>query len=161
TQDVVRRMAEYNERPVVFALSNPTSKAECTASDAYEWSDGRAVFSSGSPFAPVRHQDRTLVPGQGNNAYIFPGVGLGVLAVEARHVTDEMFMAAARTLADLVSEEQLGTGCIYPPLREIREVSAAIAVAVAEVAQAQELARVPRPADLEAHVRALMYSPVY
>ncbi|MGM0384580.1 MAG: NAD-dependent malic enzyme, partial [Actinomycetota bacterium] len=86
TQDVVRRMAEYNERPVVFALSNPTSKAECTASHAYEWSDGRAVFSSGSPFAPVRHQDRTLVPGQGNNAYIFPGVGLGVLAVEARHV---------------------------------------------------------------------------
>lgn len=161
TQDVVRRMAEHNERPVIFALSNPTSKAECTASRAYEWSEGRAVFSSGSPFAPVRHRGRTFVPGQGNNAYIFPGVGLGVLAVEARHVTDEMFMAAARTLAGLVSDEQLGTGCIYPPLREIREVSAWIAVAVAEVAHAQELARVPRPADLEAHVRDLMYSPVY
>jgi malate dehydrogenase (oxaloacetate-decarboxylating)(NADP+) len=161
TKDVVHRMAAHNERPVVFALSNPTSKAECTASRAYEWSEGRAVFSSGSPFAPVRYGDRTLVPGQGNNAYIFPGVGLGVIAVAARQVTDGMFMAAARTLAGLVSEEQLDTGCIYPPLREIREVSAAIAVAVAEVALAEGVAGVPRPGDLEAHVRSLMYSPVY
>lgn len=159
TQDVVRRMAEYNERPAIFALSNPTSKAECTASRAYEWSDGRAVFASGSPFAPVQYEGRTLVPGQGNNAYIFPGIGLGVIAVEAARVTDEMFMAAARTLAGLVTEEQLATGSLYPPLREIREVSAAIAVAVAEVAHAQGLARVPRPDDLEATVRGLMYSP--
>ena len=161
TQDVVRRMAELNDRPVIFALSNPTSKAECTASHAYEWSDGRAVFSSGSPFAPVQYQGRTLVPGQGNNAYIFPGVGLGVTAVEATHVTEEMFMAAARKLADLVSQDQLATGNLYPPLRNIRDVSAEIAVAVAELAYAQGLARVPRPEDLEAHIRSTMYSPVY
>ena len=161
TQDVVRRMAELNERPVIFALSNPTSKAECTASHAYEWSDGRAVFSSGSPFAPVQYQGRTLVPGQGNNAYIFPGVGLGVIAVEAAHVTEEMFMAAARKLADLVSLDQLDTGNLYPPLRNIRDVSAEIAVTVAELAYAQGLARAPRPHDLEAHIRSTMYSPVY
>jgi malate dehydrogenase (oxaloacetate-decarboxylating)(NADP+) len=161
TQDVVRRMAELNERPVIFALSNPTSKAECTASRAYEWSDGRAVFSSGSPFAPVQYQGRTLVPGQGNNAYIFPGVGLGVIAVEAAHVTEEMFMAAARKLADLVSQDQLATGNLYPLLRNIRYVSAEIAVTVAEVAYAQGLARVPRPRNLEAHIHSTMYSPVY
>ena len=161
TQDVVRTMADYNDRPVIFALSNPTSKAECTASRAYEWSDGRAIFSSGSPFGPVEYNGRTYVPGQGNNAYIFPGVGLGVIAVEAHHVPDEMFMAAARTLASLVTEEQLETGCLYPPLRQIRDVSAAIAVAVAEVAYEHGLARVPRPADLEEHVRAQMYDPVY
>jgi len=161
TQDVVRRMAELNDRPVIFALSNPTSKAECTASRAYEWSDGRAVFSSGSPFAPVQYEGRTLVPGQGNNAYIFPGVGLGVTAVEAAHVTEEMFMAAARKLAGLVSHDQLATGNLYPLLRNIRDVSAQIAVAVAEVAYAQGLARVPRPQNLEAHIRSTMYSPVY
>jgi malate dehydrogenase (oxaloacetate-decarboxylating)(NADP+) len=161
TQDVVRRMAELNERPVIFALSNPTSKAECTASRAYEWSDGRAVFSSGSPFDPVQYQGRTLVPGQGNNAYIFPGVGLGVIAVEAAHVTEEMFMAAARKLADLVSQDQLATGNLYPLLRNIRGVSAEIAVTVAQVAYAQGLARVPRPQNLEAHIRSTMYSPVY
>lgn len=161
TQEVVRRMAELNERPVIFALSNPTSKAECTAARAYEWTEGRAVFSSGSPFAPVEYRGRTLVPGQGNNAYIFPGVGLGVTAVEAARVTDEMFMVAARTLADLVSKEQLASGSLYPPLRDIREVSARIAVAVAELAHDQGLARVPRPADLGARVRERMWSPVY
>lgn len=161
TQDVVRRMAELNDRPVIFALSNPTSKAECTASRAYEWSDGRAVFSSGSPFAPVQYQGRTLVPGQGNNAYIFPGVGLGVTAVEATRVTQEMFMAAARTLADLVSQDQLDTGNLYPLLRNIRDVSAQIAVTVAELAYEQGCARVPRPQDLEAHIRSTMYSPAY
>lgn len=161
TQDVVQRMSGLNDRPVIFALSNPTSKAECSASRAYEWSEGRAVFSSGSPFAPVEHQGRTFVPGQGNNAYIFPGVGLGVLAVEAAHVTEEMFMAAARRLADLVSPEQLASGNLYPLLGSIRDVSAQIAVSVAEVAYAQGLAHVPRPQDLEAHIRSTMWSPVY
>ncbi len=161
TQEVVRRMAELNERPAIFALSNPTSKAECTAARAYEWTEGRAVFSSGSPFAPVEYQGRTLVPGQGNNAYIFPGVGLGVTAVESGRVTDEMFMVAARTLAGLVSEDHLASGSLYPPLRDIREISAAIAVAVAELAHSQGLARVPRPEDLAAQVRDRMWSPVY
>lgn len=161
TQEVVRRMGEVNERPVIFALSNPTSKAECTAARAYEWSGGRAVFASGSPFAPVACGGRVLVPGQGNNAYIFPGVGLGVIAVGASRVTDEMFMAAARALAGQVSEEQVARGSVYPPLREIREVSVGIAVAVAEVACAQGVARVSPPADLEAHIRAHMFNPVY
>jgi len=161
TQEVVRRMGEVNERPVIFALSNPTSKAECTAARAYEWSGGRAVFASGSPFAPVECGGRVLVPGQGNNAYIFPGVGLGVIAVGASRVTDEMFMAAARALAGQVSEEQVARGSVYPPLREIREVSVGIAVAVAEVACAQGVARVSPPADLEAHIRAHMFNPVY
>lgn len=161
TADVVRLMARLNERPVVFALSNPTSKAECTAAQAYEWSEGRAVFASGSPFAPVEVDGRTLVPGQGNNAYIFPGVGLGVVGVAAARVTDEMFMAAARTLAEQVAEGDLTAGRVYPPLQEIRQVSLAIAVAVAEVAYAQGLARVPRPDDLAAHLRAQMFDPVY
>lgn len=161
TRDVVVRMTEHTPQPVIFALSNPTSKAECTARDAYEWSGGRAVFASGSPFPAVEVQGRTLVPGQGNNAYIFPGIGLGAVAVEARTITLEMFMAAARSLAGQVSEEQLAAGTVYPPLRSIRHVSVDIAVAVAEVAYAQGLARVPRPDDLEAHIRAQMYSPVY
>lgn len=161
TEAVVRRMADLNDRPVVFALSNPTSKAECTAAQAYSWSDGRAVFAGGSPFAPVEHEGRTLVPGQGNNAYIFPGLGLGVVAVEAAHVTDEMFMAAAHTLAARVSDQDLDSGSVYPPLREIRNVSLAIAVAVAEVAYAQGLARVPRPGDLAAYIRSQMFDPVY
>lgn len=161
TQDVVQCMAELNDRPVIFALSNPTSKAECTASRAYEWSGGRAIFSSGSPFAPVQYQGRTLAPGQGNNAYIFPGVGLGVIAVEAAHVTEEMFMAAAQKLAELVSQDQLATGNLYPLLRNIRDVSVEIAVSVAELAYAQGMARVSRPQDLKAHVRSTMYSPVY
>jgi len=161
TPDVVRLMAEYNERPVVFALSNPTSKAECTAVQAYESSEGRAIFASGSPFAPVEFQGRTLVPGQGNNAYIFPGVGLGVIAVEASHVTDEMFMAAAHTLAGQVAEDDLAAGRVYPPLQEIRDISVDIAVAVAEVAYAQGRAGLPRPEDLREHIRAQMWSPVY
>lgn len=161
TQDVVGRMTELNDRPVIFALSNPTSKSECTASRAYEWSEGRAIFASGSPFAPVQYQGRTLVPGQGNNAYIFPGVGLGVIAVEAARVTEEMFMAASRKLADLVSEDRLATGNLYPLLRNIRDVSVEIASSVAEMAYAQGLARVPRPQDLTAHIRSTMYSPAY
>ncbi len=159
---VVSSRTDLNENKQRFAHdAAPAAKAECTASRAYEWSDGRAVFSSGSPFAPVQYQGRTLVPGQGNNAYIFPGVGLGVIAVEATHVTEEMFMAAARKLADLVSQDQLATGNLYPLLRNIRDVSAEIAVTVAQVAYAQGLARVPRPQDLVAHIRSTMYSPVY
>ncbi len=160
-QAVLQAMAQQNHRPIVFALSNPTSKAECTAQQAYTWTEGRAIFASGSPFAPVTLGEKTYVPGQGNNAYIFPGVGLGALACGARRVIDEMFFAAARALADQVSEADLAQGLIYPPIGSIRQVSAAIAVAVAKVAYQRGLAAEPEPDDLPAYIEAQMYVPRY
>lgn len=161
TRDVLEAMARYNERPIVFALSNPTSKAECTAREAYQWTEGRAIYASGSPFEPVTFNGRTYRPGQGNNAYIFPGVGLSALACSSSRITDEMFAAAASTLSQLVEEEDLAQGLIYPPLTKIRPVSLQIAIAVAKVAYEQGIAQIPRPADLESHIRSLMYDPDY
>jgi malate dehydrogenase (oxaloacetate-decarboxylating)(NADP+) len=161
TQPIVEAMARVNRRPIVLALSNPTSKSECTAEQAYEWSEGRAIFASGSPFKPVEYKGRTFVPGQGNNAYVFPGVGLGVIASHATRVTDEMFFAAAKTLAGMVTEKDYDQGRIYPELGRIREVSAAIALAVAEVVFQRGLTAMKRPADLHAHIKAQMYDPTY
>lgn len=161
TQPVVEAMARANKHPIIFALSNPTSKSECTAEEAYTWTDGRAIYASGSPFPPVTYGGKTYVPGQGNNAYIFPGVGLGVIASEASRVTDEMFFVAAKTLATLVSEEDHAQGRIYPCLDRIREVSTAIAVAVAEVAFRNGLTTMKRPDDLPAYIAAQMYDPAY
>jgi malate dehydrogenase (oxaloacetate-decarboxylating)(NADP+) len=155
TRGVLEAMGEHNERPIVFALSNPTEKSECTAREAYEATEGRAIFASGSPFEPVDYGGRTLVPGQANNAYIFPGVGLGVVTCRARSVTDEMFFAAARALAEEVIPSDLEQGRVYPALKEIRRVSAAIATAVAEVALE------PRPDDLRGHLESRMYQPDY
>ena len=160
-REVVTEMARLNARPIVFALSNPTSKSECTAEQAYAWSGGRALFASGSPFDPVTLDGQRHVPRQGNNSYIFPGVGLGVVAVRSSRVTDEMFMAAARTLAEHVSAADLAQGSLYPPLNRVREVSAHIAAAVAEVAFAQGHAGIDRPADLLDQVRRQMYDPDY
>ncbi|MEN8145548.1 MAG: NAD-dependent malic enzyme [Gemmatimonadota bacterium] len=159
--EAVSRMAEINDRPAIFALSNPTSLAECTAEQAYEWSAGRAIFASGSPFPAVRMDGQEFRPGQGNNAYIFPGVGLGVVSVRATRVTDEMFLSAAEALAELVSEDDLAAGAVYPPLSQIRSVSLHIAVAVAETAYEQDLAREPKPDDLESFIEAQMYDPRY
>ena len=161
TQEVIEEMSRLNERPIVFALSNPTSKSECTAEQAYAWSGGRALFASGSPFGPVTLEGRYYVPRQGNNSYIFPGVGLGVVAVRSSRVTDEMFMAAARTLADHVSEADLAQGSLYPPLNRVRAVSAHIAAAVAEVAFRSGLAGMERPDNLVEFMRAQMYEPRY
>lgn len=161
TRKVLTDMAAFNERPIVFALSNPTSKAECTAKEAYAWTEGRAVFASGSPFGPVRLEGKTFEPGQGNNAYVFPGVGLAVTACRARHVTDEMFLAASRALAAEVTAADLERGGVYPPLKRIREVSLKIACAVAAVAFDQGLAGVDMPQDVEGFIRSWMYEPVY
>jgi malate dehydrogenase (oxaloacetate-decarboxylating)(NADP+) len=161
TRDVIEAMSEINERPLIFALSNPTSKSECTAEQAFEWSGGRAVFASGSPFAAVEYNGRTFAPSQANNAYIFPGLGLGAIASGARRITNEMFMAAAATLADSVGGADLARGSVFPPLDRIRAISVSIAVAVATLAYERGLATEPRPPDLRAAVERLMYSPTY
>ena len=161
TKEVVEAVAQINPNPVVFALSNPTSKAECTAEQAYTWSKGTAIFASGSPFPAVEFEGRTMVPGQGNNVYIFPGVGMGVLASASRVVTDEMFLAAARSLAAMVSEEELAVGRVFPTLTNIRAVSLRIATAVAQIAHDSGYARVPRPADIEADIKQRMFEPEY
>jgi len=161
TREIIEHMAKYNERPIIFALSNPTSKSECTAEEAYTYSGGRAIFASGSPFPSFRLYGKTFNPGQGNNSYIFPGVGLGVVVSGARHVTDEMFAAAALALADQVTEEEMRAGRIYPVLSRIRDVSLGIAAAVAEIAWREGLATQPEPADVEQAIRDFMYEPEY
>ncbi len=161
TQPILEAMARINPRPLVFSLSNPTTNTECTAAEAYNWTEGRAIFASGSPFDPVIYEGKRLVPTQGNNVYIFPGVGVGAIACGSRHLTDEMFFRAAKTLAAEVSEDDLAQGSLYPPLAKIREVSVKVAAAVAEVAYEAGLATKPRPEDLAAYIKSLMYEPKY
>ncbi|CAE5964869.1 unnamed protein product [Arabidopsis lyrata] len=162
TQDVVETMAELNEKPIILSLSNPTSQSECTAEQAYTWSQGRAIFASGSPFAPVEYEGKTFVPGQANNAYIFPGFGLGLIMSGTIRVHDDMLLAASEALAEELMEEHYEKGMIYPPFRNIRKISARIAAKVAAKAYELGLAtRLPQPKELEQCAESSMYSPSY
>lgn len=165
TEDIVREMAARVERPIIFPLSNPTVKAECTASQAYDWTDGRCVFASGSPFDPVEMDDgRIYYPSQCNNMYIFPGLGLGATLCGARKVTDRMLYVAAEALATFLSAEDLERGVVFPSLQSIRAVSHRIAVAVIEEAIREGLATKVTPEDaqnLNAFVSRKQYFPEY
>ena len=161
SREVIEAIAEINERPIVFPYSNPTSRSECTAEEAYRWSGGRAVFASGSPFPPVEIAGRRFIPGQGNNVYIFPAMGMAVFATEAKRVTEEMFIVAAKAVAEQVTEENLATGLIYPPQNRILEASLHVAERVAAYIFDKGLARVPRPDDIGALIRSRAYRPAY
>ncbi|XP_064297475.1 NADP-dependent malic enzyme, mitochondrial isoform X2 [Phalacrocorax carbo] len=163
TEKILKDMAAFNERPIVFALSNPTSKAECTAEQCYRLTEGRGIFASGSPFSKVTLPNgQTFFPGQGNNAYVFPGVALGVIACGVRHISDDIFLLTAESIAAEVTEQNLAEGRLYPPLDSIREVSLKIAVKIVDWAYRHGLASwYPEPADKEAFVKRLIYSPDY
>lgn len=161
TQQVIENMNAINERPIIFPYSNPTSHSECTAEQAYTWSRGEAIFASGSPFAPVTYNGKTYTPGQGNNVFIFPALGLAIYATEAKRVTDEMLLTASEAVAEQISEEDFAKGLIYPPIKNIREVSVNVAVKVAEEIFKSGLARVKKPKDIRKFIKSKMYEPVY
>jgi malate dehydrogenase (oxaloacetate-decarboxylating)(NADP+) len=161
THEVIETMAELNQRPIIFPYSNPTSRSECSAEEAYRWSDGRAIFASGSPFPPVDIGGRKFVPNQGNNVYIFPAMGMALFATEAKRVTEDMFLTAAQAIAEQISDDNLAAGLIYPPRERIFGASLHVAERVASSIFDQELARVPRPDDVGALIRASVYRPVY
>jgi malic enzyme len=158
---MLESMTRHVERPIVLPLSNPTTKAECTAEEAIRWTRGRAIAATGSPFADVEYGGKRHVIGQANNVFIFPGVGLGAAVAEAEEVGAEMFHLAAVTLARLVSQERLDLGAIYPHQSELRNVSFAIACAIVRYASDHNLGRRIAAEDVEATVRAAVWDPSY
>jgi malate dehydrogenase (oxaloacetate-decarboxylating)(NADP+) len=161
TKPVIEAMSRLNDRPIVFAMSNPTEHAECTAQQAYEWSEGKALYAAGVQFPPVTYGGRRFLPGQANNFYIFPAVGMAIYATQPKRVTDEMFIEAARALADQVTQQDLDQGQLFPPQSNILEIEIEVAARVAKVVFDAGLARVERPADLVAFIRSHVYEPKY
>jgi malate dehydrogenase (oxaloacetate-decarboxylating)(NADP+) len=161
TQTVVEAMSRINERPVILALSNPTEHAECTAEQAYTWSKDKAIYAAGVQFAPVHANGQTFLPGQANNFYIFPAVGMAIFATQANRVSDEMFIEAAQAVADQVPPELLKQGLLYPLQSNILEIEIRTAARVAQLVFESGLARVDRPTDMEAFIRQHVYKPEY
>jgi malate dehydrogenase (oxaloacetate-decarboxylating)(NADP+) len=161
TQKVIESMSRINQRPVILALSNPTEHAECTPEQAYTWSKGKAVYAAGVQFAPVRYDSETFLPGQANNFYIFPAVGMAIFATQAKRVTDEMFIEAGQAVADQVPSDLLKQGLLYPLQSNILEAEIQTAARVAKLVFDSGLARVPRPADIVTFIREHVYKPEY
>jgi malate dehydrogenase (oxaloacetate-decarboxylating)(NADP+) len=161
TQKIIEAMSRINDRPVVLALSNPTEHAECTPEQAYTWSKGKAIYAAGVQFPPVHYENQTFLPGQANNFYIFPAVGMAVFATEASRVTDEMFIEAARAVADQVASDLLKQGLLYPLQSNILEIEIQTAARVANLVFDSGLARVSRPNDTVAFIRQHVYKPEY
>jgi len=161
TQEVIEGMAANTARPIIFPFSNPTSKSECTAEEAYTWTNGAAIFASGSPFPSFEYAGKTITPSQGNNVYIFPAMGLAVLAAKPSTIPDRAFSRAARALAALVSQEQFECGIIFPPLDRIREASLIVATAIVEYFYEAGLATMPKPDDVAEYVRSIAWEPEY
>ena len=161
TQEVVEAMSTLNERPVIFALSNPTEHAECTATEAYEWSKGQVIYAAGIPFDPVTYNGQTFYPGQANNYYCFPGVSLAIYATQPKLVTDAFWIEAAKALADLLTDEEKSKGMVFPPQKAILDVSFNIATRVAAVAFDSGMARVKKPEDVNNWIKSMLYTPEY
>ena len=158
---VIEAMAAMNQRPIIFPLANPVSKSECTPQQAIDWSEGRAIVSSGSPFPPITYSGKTWTASQGNNVYIFPAVGLAVLATNPERIPDEAFLCAAEALAAQVSAQDFSNNAVYPPIGRIRASSIEVAIAVAQFFFDQSLARVPRPTDLRSFILQHVWNPAY
>ena len=161
SREVVEAMSRINKRPIIFALSNPIEKHECLPEDAYAWSAGKVVYAGGVQFPPVHIGGQTFLPSQANNLYIFPAVGMAIYATNAKRVTDEMFIEAARAVADQVTPEQLKLGMLFPPQSDILEVEIQTATRVATVIFDADLARVERPANIRSWIEGQVYHPQY